>query len=686
MSYGNKSFWKRTLAFVLTVLLVITSTPFSMQKVKAADTEFSIKLVYDESGAKKEVEADTAQLIFTKGNEQYTYKAIKDSNNAGQYKFTVADNSVLLTSDKISYDSLIIKIDGYKKATITNLVNIKKDTVAEFTVEPKKDGAAAIFAGGDKTISYSDTEDGAYDVSSILNVTITSEDDNALAGKTVKYNISGGNIPSSDSADSIASQAENTNKASIDSAGKITGLTASDKAYVITAVVSFDDYKDATATMNLTVNKAEQDTVSFSNGDNVSVTFNNSEAAHEYANEVTRVKEDAIVTYAIDASSTTDIATVDNTTGKVSYSKAGKVKVNATISETDNYKEKVISYTLSIGKEAVKSFGFQDSNVEVTYGDNSNKYDQRVQHAGGNIGSIAYGITDDSGNSTDVADINSQTGEVTIKKAGTVKITAQAAETDTYGSASASYTLVIKKADRTVSFDNSENTIEIEYNDNHTFTNAARISDGTANIAYSIISGNGRVDNTGEVTYSSIGTIKIKAYVAADDYYNECSAEYTLTVKYAQAGSYDNYVEISGPTKNDSGWYTGKVTISAKDGYSIRKSENDIWQSSLVVSTDGEYSNYNISVKNTDNGVVYNAVSVPELKIDSKAPEYVEIKYDESLAKKALNAITFGYYKNEVKVTISAKDDMSGIESITYNVIENPDTDKNKKIETSPQP
>ena len=113
-----------------------------------------------------------------------------------------------------------------------------------------------------------------------------------------------------------------------------------------------------------------------------------------------------------------------------------------------------------------------------------------MQHSSGNIGNITYSITDDSGNSTDVADINSQTGEVTIKKAGTVKITAQAAETDTYGSASASYTLVIKKADRTVSFDNSENTIEIEYNDNHTFTNAARISDGTANIAYSRICGN----------------------------------------------------------------------------------------------------------------------------------------------------------------------------------------------------
>ena len=339
MSYGNKSFWKRTLAFVLTVLLVITSTPFSMQKVKAADTEFSIKLVYDESGAKKEVVADTAQLIFTKGNEQYTYKAIKDSTNAGQYKFTVADNSVLLTSDKISYDSLTINIDGYKKTEITNQGEIAKDTATEFIVVSKKDGAAAIFAGGDKTISYSDTEDGAYEVSSSLKVTITPEDDSALAGKTVKYNISGGNIPSSDSADSIASQAENTNKASIDSDGKITGLTASDKAYVITAVVSFDDYKDATATMNLTVNKAEQDTVSFSNGDNVSVTFNNSEAAHEYTNEVTGVKENANVTYSIDNTlSAADIATVDNTTGKVSYSKAGTVKVNATIASTDNYK------------------------------------------------------------------------------------------------------------------------------------------------------------------------------------------------------------------------------------------------------------------------------------------------------------------------------------------------------------
>lgn len=680
MSYGNKSFWKRTLAFVLTVLLVITSTPFSMQKVKAADTEFSIKLVYDESGANKEVEEDTAQLIFTKGNKQYTYKAIKDSTNAGQYKFTVADGSGLLTSDKISYDSLTINIDGYKKTEITNQGEIAKDTAAEFKVVPKKDGAAAIFAGGDKTISYSDTEDGIYDVSSILNVTITPEDDNALAGKTVKYNISGGNIPSSDSADSIASQAENTNKASIDSDGKITGLTASDKAYVITAVVSFDDYKDATATMNLTVEKAVQDSVMFTNGENAGITFDNSQSVHEYTNVIAGVKENAVITYAIDTTSDADIATVDNT-GKVKYSKAGTVKVNATIASTDNYKEKTISYTLVIGKQSVEGFTFNKKTDTVTYGENNNKYSQSVQHSSGNIGNITYSITDDSGNSTDVADINSHTGELNIKKAGTVKVTAQAAETDTYGSTSASYTLVIKKADRTISFNNTDARIYIDYNaDDSSYTNIASVSAGTSVVKYSIVSGAGQVDTNGQVTYSSTGDIKVKATVAADNCYNECSAEYTLTVKYAQAERYDKYVEISGATKNNSGWYTGEVTILAEPGYTIRKADNEAWQSSVVINNDGEYSNYIIEVK-APNGVVYNSVKVPDFKIDSTAPENVSIKYDSPIADKFLNTITFGYYKKDVKVTITVKDETSGVKSLKYIVIENPGTDKEKNID-----
>lgn len=680
MSYEKKSFWKRTLAFVLTVLIVITSMPFGMQKVKAADTEFSIKLVYEESDAtQKPVDADSAQLVFSKGETQYTFKASKDSTNAGQYKFTVPDNCELLSSDKISFDTLVINIDGYKKAEINNSVEIKKNVVAEFTVEQKKDGATASFDGGDKTISYSDVEGTVYDVSSLLKVEISPEDTAALESKTVKYGISGGNIPASDGTDSTASQAENINKASIDDNGRITGLTASENAYVVTAVISFNEYKDVTADMKLTVNKAEQDTASFEKGENVSDTFDNSKDSHEYVNKVIGIKENANVTYAIDTtSSDADIATVDST-GKVTYSKTGTVKVKATIAETDNYNEKVISYNLVIGKQAVDNFVFSKNTDTVTFGENSNKYSQTVQHSGGNIGNISYSLTDDSGNTTEVAQIDALTGEITIKKAGTVRITAEAAETDTYGSASASYTLIIKKADRTISFENSDSIIEIEYNDNSTFTNKASVNDKTGDVIYSIISGNGQVDETGKVTYLSTGSIKIKAYVAADDYYNECSVEYTLNVKYAAVASYDNYVEIQGKKNNDSGWYAGEITITAKDGYNIRNGIDDIWQTSLVIATDGDYTNYNITVKD-GNGVIYNAVSIPEVKIDSKAPEYVGIEYEESLANKVLNAITFGYYKNDVTVTISAKDDMSGVDSLTYTVMENPDTDKANQI------
>lgn len=512
MSYENRSFLKRTLAFVLTVLLVITSMPFSTQRVKAADTEFSIKLVYEiedsenqENLTKMNVTADNVELIFTKGNKKYTCVAVK-SSISGQYNFSVSDDSELIVSDKIDYDNLIININGYKKLIVDSPIDISKYNVAEFMVEPKKDGATATFENEYKTIKYSDIEEAEYNVSQFLKVTINPEDEQALEGKSVIYTISGGN-----------------NSASIDNAGKITGLTASEKEYVVTAKVSFDEYKDTTAIMNLTVEKAEQSDARFAE-ENVSVTFDNNLDVNEYTNVLSGVKEAASVTYAIDSASDSDVATIDSSNGKVIYSKAGTIKVNATIEETDNYKEKVVSYTLTIGKQAVKNFAFTNNSTEITYGDNDNKYTQNVT-SDNNIGTITYSVTDNSDNYTDVADINVSTGELTIKKAGTVKVTAESAGTDTYGKASASYTLVINKADREIKFNNEENPIIIKYNENSSYTNTANVEFGSGTIEYSIISGSGKIDpSTGEVIYSSTGDITVRAYIAADECYNECSA------------------------------------------------------------------------------------------------------------------------------------------------------------------
>lgn len=53
--------------------------------------------------------------------------------------------------------------------------------------------------------------------------------------------------------------------------------------------------------------------------------------------------------------------------------------------------------------------------------------------------------------------------------------------------------------------------------------------------------------------------------------------------------------------------------------------------------------------------------------IDHTAPEKVSISYSESLIEKVLEAITFGFYKANVKVTFTAYDDVAGVDYFTWN-------------------
>ena len=174
---------------------------------------------------------------------------------------------------------------------------------------------------------------------------------------------------------------------------------------------------------------------------------------------------------------------------------------------------------------------FADSSVSKTFGDD--KFINTVT-ATEDGGTITY-----SSNNTSVAEINSSTGEVTIKGAGTAIITATAAATDYYNSASASYTLTVAKATPTVSFTNTE--ITKVYGDDK-FTNAA-VTSGDGTISYQ--SGNTNVatiDGTsGEVTIVGAGTVTITATAAATSNYNSVSASYTLTVsRVATTISFEN--------------------------------------------------------------------------------------------------------------------------------------------------
>ena len=80
---------------------------------------------------------------------------------------------------------------------------------------------------------------------------------------------------------------------------------------------------------------------------------------------------------------------------------------------------------------------FSNSTVNKVYGDTD--FTNLATTNGDGI--ITY-----TSNDTSVAEVNSSTGEVSIKKAGTATITATAASTDSYNEGSASYILTVEKA------------------------------------------------------------------------------------------------------------------------------------------------------------------------------------------------------------------------------------------------
>lgn len=106
---------------------------------------------------------------------------------------------------------------------------------------------------------------------------------------------------------------------------------------------------------------------------------------------------------------------------------------------------------------------FQDTTVDKTFGDAA--FTNRITNTAGR--KLTYTSSDAS-----AAAVDASSGEVTIRKAGTVTITAFAPRTDEYTEASASYTLNIHKAvydmskvqfkDRTIAYDGTAHSLSIE--------------------------------------------------------------------------------------------------------------------------------------------------------------------------------------------------------------------------------
>lgn len=131
-------------------------------------------------------------------------------------------------------------------------------------------------------------------------------------------------------------------------------------------------------------------------------------------------------------------------------------------------------------------------------------------------------------------------------------------------------------------------------------------------------------------------------------------------VEYAATG--DEY------SVNSNDWINKDFVITAKAGYklSLTDTANGEWADSLTASDETGNGELIFFVKNTETGVISAAVT-ENYNIDKTAPTG-EIKLNERTAfQKFINTITFGlFFKDDVNVKLTAKDEASGVKSVLY--------------------
>ena len=176
-------------------------------------------------------------------------------------------------------------------------------------------------------------------------------------------------------------------------------------------------------------------------------------------------------------------------------------------------------------KQADDTFAFEKTTAVIKYGDSfSNTASSKKR-----TGTVNYSVV--SGN--DCVSVDSD-GVITTLKAGTARIKAVLPEDNTYQESEAFYDLTINRADNSGLSFASVTPDAIVYSENATFQNKASGGLGDGEISYKILGDIdwATVDSDGTLRFMKAGKLTVKATKAADDKYNEISAEYTICLLY----------------------------------------------------------------------------------------------------------------------------------------------------------
>ena len=167
------------------------------------------------------------------------------------------------------------------------------------------------------------------------------------------------------------------------------------------------------------------------------------------------------------------------------------------------------------------AFTYDPAEYTITFGDEFKA--PELGKADGYDGTVTF-----ASDNAEVAEVDAETGDVTVKGPGTATITATGTATEHFEEATASYTLTVNKQTSAVSF--AEPVVEITYGDNYDKQKAT--AEGfSGDLVYtssneSVVKfhGNGVIDVLGP------GTVTITATAPATETTEESSATYTLKI------------------------------------------------------------------------------------------------------------------------------------------------------------
>ncbi len=277
-------------------------------------------------------------------------------------------------------------------------------------------------------------------------------------------------------------------------------------------------YNQKTADCTITVNRAAGTITA----NDVTVTVGATKSIDATTNS------DATISYTSAATSTATVSDAGVVTGVAE----GNTTITMNVAQTDKYTaaQKVINVTVTAAAVA-PSVSFAESSVTAKYGEAVEQ-----QATTNSDGAVSY-----KSSNTSVADVDSVSGEVTIKSVGTVTITATVEATYNFTAGNASYTLTINKGQAVITLNTLTNTVQVGgiIAGGWASTNIGTISYSSNNAGVAI------VGTDGKITTKSAGTATITASVTGTANYNGASETYAITV--TGASGIDMQAHVASP-------------------------------------------------------------------------------------------------------------------------------------------